>query len=184
MRWYKTQPYLIALFTATGLPMIQNGAEFAEDYWIPENDEGTGRRIRPRPLRWKLETDGIGTSLKKLYKQIANIRLKYSGLRSANFYPQPWEEWQNTFNSEGYGIDVNRQLLIYHRWGDNENGILQRFIIVLNFSDTDQDVCVPFPENGIWVDLLSDFNNPWTPSISDWKLCFKIGSNWGHVFFK
>jgi len=38
---------------------------------------------------------------------------------------------------------------------DNE-GNLQRFIIVLNFSDQIQRVTVHFSENGTWKDLLND----------------------------
>jgi len=184
MRWFKTQPYVIALFTSTATPMVQNGSEFGEDHWIPENDNGSGRRVRPRPLRWKLAKDEIGSTLKKLFARMANIRQQYAGLRSANFYPQPWEEWQNEFNPQGYGIDTARQLVIYHRWGLNEQGVMQKFIIALNFSDNPQDVCVPFPENGVWVDLLSDYNGSWKPMVMNWNLCFKIGSNWGHVFYK
>ncbi len=183
MQWYKTQPYVIALFTASASPMVQNGSEFGEDHWIPEDDQGTGRRVSPRPLRWKRAIDSIGRNLTQLHARMANIRQQYPGLRSANFYPQPWEEWQTKFNPEGYGVDVERQLVIYHRWGLNEQGILQRFIIVLNFSDQLQEVCVPFPENGVWTDLLSDYSGSWKPLVSNGKLCFRVGGNWGHVFF-
>ena len=112
------------------------------------------------------------------------IRSQYPGLRSVEFYPQPWDEWQTEFNSQGYGIDVTRQLVVYHRWGYDNQGVLQKFIIALNFSDLPQDICVPFPENGEWTDLLSNYEGSWKPEITNWNLCFKIESNWGHVFFK
>lgn len=184
MNWQKTQPYVISLFTSPATPMVQNGQEFGEDHWIMENDEGTGRRVRPRPLRWKLDKDGIGTSLRRLYKRMAEIRLRYPGLRSPNFYPQYWDKGHAEFNSQGYGVDVSRQLVIYHRWGDDVHGNLQRFIIVLNFSDASQQVSVPFPENGEWIDLLSDYSGTWKPRVQNWRLDFVIGSSWGHVFFK
>jgi pullulanase len=184
MRWYKTQPYAIALFTATAIPLVQAGTEFGEDHFIPENDEGTGRRIISRPIRWKLSEDRIGIQLRKLYQRLAIIRRDYEGLQSPNFYPNSWDEWQTQFNPEGYGVDTARQLAIYHRWGHTKAGILQKFMIVLNFSDTAQDVCVPFPDNGIWTDLLSNYSGTWKPVISNYCLCFKISSNWGHVFFK
>jgi hypothetical protein len=88
------------------------------------------------------------------------------------------------FNSQGYGIDVTRQVAIYHRWGNDEQGKLQRFIIVLNFSDAPQDVNVPFPENGEWVDLLSDYSGSWKPVVTNYHLTFQVGPNWGHVFCK
>jgi 1,4-alpha-glucan branching enzyme len=49
LQWYRTQPYAIALFTSPGTVMLHNGQEFAEDYWIMEDDRGTGRRVKPRP---------------------------------------------------------------------------------------------------------------------------------------
>jgi 1,4-alpha-glucan branching enzyme len=52
LEWYRTQPFAIALLTAPGTPMIQNGQEFAEDYWLMEDDQGSGRRVKPRPLHW------------------------------------------------------------------------------------------------------------------------------------
>jgi pullulanase len=184
MHWYKTQPYAIALYTSPATPMVSNGQEFGADHWLPEDDKDTGRRVIPRPVQWKLSTDRIGDTLIKLYKRMAEIRQQYAGLRSANFYPQPWEEWQTQFNPQGYGIDVSRQLAIFHRWGNDEQGNLQRFIIVLNFSDASQFVSVPFPDNGVWTDLLSDYCGSWKPTVTNWRLDFTVGSNWGHVFFK
>jgi pullulanase len=183
MRWYKTQPYSIALFTSPATPLVQAGTEFGEDYFIPENDEGSGRRVIPRPIRWKLYNDNIGQQLSRLYRRLAHIRSTYEGLQSPNFYPQAWEEWQNQLNPSGYGVDTSRQLAIYHRWGHTKDGVLQRFIIVLNFSDTGHDICVPFPENGQWTDLLTD-SGAWKPFVENHTLCFTIGSNWGHIFFR
>jgi hypothetical protein len=56
-----------------------------------ENDEGSGRRVQPRPLRWKYPNDSFGSNLLRLYKKMIQIRLNYSGLRSNNFYPD-WQE--------------------------------------------------------------------------------------------
>lgn len=182
LQWYRTQPYAIALLTCPGAPMIQNGQEFAEDYWIMEDDKGSNRRVKPRPLRWDFKDDNIGFKLLKVYRKLLSIRKTYSGLRSNNIYPDKWEQWQTQFDPQGYGVDVGKGVVIYHRWGDGEDGALERFIIVLNFSSTDQTVSVPFSDNGIWEDLLSDgrkvdIHNFRLPSLT-------IGSNWGHIFFK
>lgn len=182
--WHKTQPYIIALYTSPATPMIPNGQEFGEDHWIPENDMNTGRRVSSRPLRWKFTQDEIGAALMRLHKRMGAIRQQYDGLRSANFYPQPWEEWQTQLNPEGYGIDASRQLAIFHRWGNDTHGKLQRFIIVLNFSDRGQWVSVPFPSNGIWTDLLSGYSGAWQPQVTNWRLDFTVGANWGHVFYQ
>ena len=34
--WPKVQPYLIALLTCQGTPLLSEGQEFCENYWIPE----------------------------------------------------------------------------------------------------------------------------------------------------
>jgi 1,4-alpha-glucan branching enzyme len=183
-KWYKTQPYAIALLTSPGVTLIQNGQEFGEDYRIPEDDQKTGRRIRPRPLRWKLKDDTIGSTLFNFYKRLIEIRNNYPGLRSKNFYPEKWEEWQTRFNPEGFGVDTEKQVVIFHRWGNDDSGKLQRFVIVLNFSDQSHRVTVHFPKNGTWTDLLSGFNGSWKVDITDNKLDFEIGSNWGHIFLQ
>ena len=55
----------------------------------------------------------------------------------------------------GYGVDSARRLAIYHRWGKGDDGRLERFIVVLNFSDDDQWTDIPFSTNGVWTDLLN-----------------------------
>ncbi|HEX8969209.1 MAG TPA: alpha-amylase family glycosyl hydrolase, partial [Chloroflexota bacterium] len=182
--WYRTQPYAIALFTSPGVPLIRAGEEFAEDHWIPEDDAGTGRRVRQRPLRWKLADDQVGLTVWRLYARLAAIRQQYPGLRSVNFYPDHWDGSQTTFNSAGFGVDTSRQVMLFHRWGPSASGALQRFYIVVNFSAEPRWVTVPFPENGPWTDLLANFDGSWTPIVSDYHLDLQVSSNWGHVFFR
>lgn len=185
-KWYKTQPYIIALYTSTSTPMVQNGQEFGEDHWIPENDNDTGRRVTPRPLRWRYSNDSIGKSLLKLYRRMAEIRSSYSVLRTGGFDPHYWEEWQTQLNPTGLGIDVAKQIAIYRRTGRDESGKSHNFVVVLNFSNSNQQVVVPFPEDGLWTDLLSGYigGERWQPFIENRRLAFEVGSNWGHVFFK
>jgi 1,4-alpha-glucan branching enzyme len=82
LEWYRTQPYAIALLTCPGSPMIQNGQEFAEDYWLMEDDKGSSRRVKPRPLRWDFRSDSIGSKLFDVYQKLIGIRKKHAGLRS------------------------------------------------------------------------------------------------------
>jgi 1,4-alpha-glucan branching enzyme len=181
LEWYRTQPYMIALFTAPGVPMMQNGQEFAEDYWLMEDDQGSGRRVIPRPLHWTFAQDPIGSQLLPIYKKLIEIRKAHAGLRSNNFYPGQWADWMLKFNSAGYGIDVDKQVLIYHRWGPADNGRLERFIIVINFSDQPQRVDVPFSSNGDWRDLLNDIE----VNVSDFQLGNqRIEPWWGCVYFQ
>lgn len=181
MEWYRTQPHAIALFTSPGAPMIQNGQEFAEDHWIPEDDQNTGRRVKTRPLRWEFLDDWLGSKVFALYNRLIAIRGAHPGLRSDNFYPQGWEEWQTQFNPDGYGVDVRKQVVIFHRWGAGAAGV-DRYIIVLNFSQTSQTVDVPFPVNGIWADLLDSSISPTV--AGNWLQNWQAPSNWGHVFYR
>jgi glycosidase len=181
MQWYRTQPYAIALLTAPGTPLIQNGQEFGEDHWIPEDDQGTGRRVKTRALRWGFLDDSIGSTLLALYRKLISVRNSHPSLRSDNFYPGGWEEWQKQFNPQGYGIDVQKQIVIYHRWG-TENGKLERFLIVLNFSPFAQNVDIPFPANGVWTDLLHEGVRP---TVNDyWLRSWEVQSNGGSLFYK
>lgn len=182
MNWFRTQPGAITLFTSPGAPMIQNGQEFGEDHWIPGDDHGTNRRVKPRPLRWGYADDHIGKSLLDLYRKLIALRRGYPALRSDNFYPPAWEDWQKQFNPAGYGIDVEKQLLIYHRWGEDERERVQRFIVVVNFSCHDQYVDVPFSNNEPWKDLLNQgiMVVPWDFKVRNWK----VNSYWGNIFFQ
>jgi glycosidase len=181
LEWYRTQPFAIALLTAPGTPMIQNGQEFAEDYWLMEDDQGSGRRVKPRPLHWDYPGDKIGSEVLALYQKLIRIRRAHPALRSDNFYPDNWATWQTQFNPEGYGIDVDKQVVIFHRWGAAADGHLERFIVVLNFSAQTQTVDIPFSANGTWQDLLNDQ----MVTVSDFRLGQQpIGSDWGSVFFQ
>jgi maltooligosyltrehalose trehalohydrolase len=59
--WYKVQPYLIGMLTAKGIPMLWQGQEFGENYYVP--DEGWGRVLLFRPVRWDYFYDPIGKSM-------------------------------------------------------------------------------------------------------------------------
>lgn len=179
---YRTQPLAIALFTSTATPMLQNGQEFGEEHALPAATSGNGRGARG--LRWKAASDDVGRSLLKLYRRLSEIRQDYPGLRSRGMYPDSWETWQTQLNPFGVGLDTDRKLAIYHRWGEGPRGETQTFVVVLNFSEREQWVSVPFPFDGRWTDLLSDYEGSWQPEISGGRLEFSVGPYWGHVFFK
>jgi hypothetical protein len=82
---------------------------------------------------------------------------------------------------DGYGVDTARQLVVFHRWGNDDQGRLERFIVVLNFSAQDQLLDVPFSANGDWQELLGG----WTVHVTDWWLRNHwVGSNWGRIFYQ
>jgi pullulanase len=175
--WFKSQPWAIALFTLPGTILIHNGQEFGDEYYLPE--QGAGRVI-PRPVNWERRDDAIGRPLFNLYQKLIRIRNEHPGLRSPHFYPSGYDERQTRFNPEGYGVNVEKGIVIYHRWGDGLDGQPEKFIVVLNFSAVDQWVDIPFPLNGTWQDLLN--NDEFT--VSNYRLLNqKINSNWGRIFY-
>jgi 1,4-alpha-glucan branching enzyme len=178
--WYRTQPHVIALLTSPGTPLIPSGQEFAEDYWMPEDDRGSGRRVLPRPLRWKEVSDPYGSTLRQWYKKLLKIRNEHPALRSANFHPKRWEGWMTQFDSNGFGVDTSRGLVVYHRWGAGADRVLERFYIALNFSDADQTIQLEFAENGTWNDMLRDA----TVEVTNFRFTLTVEANWGHVLFK
>lgn len=184
-QWYKTQPYAIALATCSGGILIHNGQEFGQDDSMWEDDKFAPpdqKRVISRPLKWNQSADGTGQAIYSIYALLLKIRSDHEGLRSPNFYPNTYDESWRSLSPEGYGIDEGKQIIIFHRWGNTKSGILERFMIVLNFSDYTQYVNVPFPANGTWTDLL---NNHSTVNIdSYWAYNYPIPSNWGCLFFK
>lgn len=170
-RWFKTQPAAITLLTSPGTPMIHNGQEFGEDYWLP--NEGPGR-VQPRPLRWASRAPGsgdfAGERLYDVYRRLIRLRRDHPALRSANFFPYPFN------HPDGYGAFPETGVVVYHRWDEQE-----RFIIAVNYSDFDRSVDIPFPTNGPWQDLL----NGQTVTVAGWRLgSYRVPSNWGAIFFQ
>lgn len=187
--WWRMQPYVIALLTASGAPQVHAGSEFAEIYRMPEKDDPTApadstdparKRVVPRPLHWSFATDGPGGALRDLYRRLIDIRRNHPGLTSPNFHPRGWDGSWTRRDGDGFGIDVGQQVVVYHRWGPAADGRLERFYVVLNFSQSPQTVDVSFPEDGGWTDLLSG----WQPPVHNNRLRFEVGSNWGHIFYK
>ena len=177
-QWWKAQVPLIALFTSPGAVLIHNGQEFGDDYWLPASGAG---RVEPRPLHWEFLDNSSGQRLLELHQKLIQMRKAHPALRSHNFYPSNYDETMTGFNNQGYGVDASRDIVIYHRWGTTEDGQLERFIIVLNFSAYDHQVNVPLSTNGVWQDLL----NGGEYLVEDYRLAHHlINSNWGKVFYR
>jgi 1,4-alpha-glucan branching enzyme len=175
-RWYKTQTSAIALLTAPGTVMIHNGQEFGEDYFLPSSGPD---RVRPRPLRWSERStdssDFVGNRLYSMYRKLIQIRKQHPSLCSSNFFPFPFN------HPDGYGVFPENDVVVYHRYGRSLHGQLERFIIILNYSDFDQRVTIPFSSNGVWEDLL----NEGTDLVQDFRLLQQtINSNWGKIYYQ
>lgn len=168
--WYRTQPPAISLLTSPGIVLIHNGQEFGEDYFLPETNGG---RVVPRPLRWQQNaSDVIGQNMYRLYQQLIRLRAEHPSLRSPNFFPAT--------NQAGYGVFPASGIVIYHRYGPSNNSGFEQFVIVLNYSNTDRYVDVPFPTNAVWQELL----NGGTLTIQNYSQPnILVNSNWGKIYF-
>lgn len=175
-RWFKTQPAAIALLTAPGTVMIHNGQEFGQEEFLPGSGDG---RVMPRPLRWQhdssLGNNAIGKSLFAVYQHLIDIRKRYPALRSSNVFP--------TYGNhpDGYGAFPDQDVVVYHRWGQAEDGGVERFIIVINYSDFAQRIDIPFSSDGRWEDVL----NGGLVFVNGHKLFDQeISSNWGRIYYQ
>ena len=100
-------------------------------------------------------------------------------------YPHEWETWQTRFNSVGVGLDVERQLVIYHRWASVPGGV-ENVVVVLNFSDTQQVVNVPLPVQGRRTDRLAGFAGgpDWAVDVGGSTAPVPLGSHFGRILHR
>ena len=135
-RWYKLQPYLIATLMAKGIPLLWQGEEFAENYFLP--DFGSGRVALLRPLRWDLFYDTPGQGIVRLVRALLRIRNARPHLRTGTyFFFNHWERYQQ------------KGVLLYARY-DGPSYTL----IAVNTSDSDQTVPFWFPVGGDYIEEL------------------------------
>jgi pullulanase len=173
--WYLTQPYVLALFTSCGAVLLYNGQEYGEENDMPEDGNG---RVVPRPLDWNNLYADPGPKVLDLYKTATELRKSHKGLRSPNFYPTNWDEKQTSLDAHGFGIDRARNVLVYHRWGEDGTGRTERLYVALNFSQVNQTVSFEVPSAGPWNELLSGA----VVRAENGRIEAQIGSNWGAIY--
>jgi 1,4-alpha-glucan branching enzyme len=161
--WYKVQPYLIGLLTSKGIPLLWQGQELGENYYIPH--EGWGRVMLFRPVRWDYFYDPIGRSVISLVRRLLRLRKTESQFRNGeHYFYNHYERYQS------------KQILIYHRqWEDTFS------LIALNFSDQDQWVPFEFQLPGVYREGLHEQDNFTinTPGEQRWLL---IPGNYGKIW--
>lgn len=140
-RWFKLQPYLIALFTGKGIPLLWQGQELAADNVVPER--GFARIGVLRPMPWELFYDAYGRSVLGLVRRLVRLRRGHSEFRSGDYYfHNDWHRYQSL------GV------LLFSR-SDAGNFSL----VALNFTDADVAVPFAFPRSGDCRELLHDRDN-------------------------
>ena len=139
--WYKVQPYLIGIFTAKGIPMLWQGQEFGENYYIPE--QGTGRVLMFRSVRWDYFYDRIGKKMIGLVRKLIRLRRERPQFRyGEHFFYNHHDRYQS-----------RNVMLFSRRFGDNFS------LIALNFGDQDQEVLFDLPFSGDYIEELHWHDN-------------------------
>jgi len=163
-RWFMLQPYLIALLMSKGIPLLWQGEEFAENYFLP--DVGEGRVALLRPLRWDYFYDGSGQPIVTLIRKLLRIRRQRAHIRQGTyFFFNDWDRYQG------------RGVLMFSRY----EGAAYTLIGV-NTSDADQTVPFWFPIGGNYLEELHggslNLNN--VPSLQEFALT--IPSHYGRIW--
>jgi 1,4-alpha-glucan branching enzyme len=135
-RWFKLQPYLIALLLSKGIPLLWQGQELGENYWLP--DFGEGRVAILRPLRWDLFYDDAGKGLVGLVRNLLRIRKARAHIRSGEyFFFNDWDRY------------LSKNLLLFARYRAADYSL-----VAINFSDVNQTVPFWFPIAGTYREEL------------------------------
>jgi pullulanase len=180
--WHRLQPYLIALYTSYGMPLLYQTEDGGQDEWMPEDDSASPvKRVSPRPKRWDLTEDGLGRWSAELLIRLARMRRDHPVLRQPGMYPGSWPSDRRVPYDNGYGIDAAHQTVVYHRWGHDSARRLHRYVIVLNFGHSAQRVTVPLPDGGAWTDLIGGHL---VDAGSGHRVERIVNSHWGHVFHR
>lgn len=160
--WYKVQPYLIGLFTGKGIPMLWQGQELCENYFVPE--AGVGRVLIYRPMRWDYFYDAYGQRMISLVRKLVRLR-KAPQLRRGehHFYNDP-ERYQDR------GV-----LLFSRRLGDRFS------LVALNFGDQHQSVPFTFPVSGDYREELHGLDDL-RDVVAGAERVIAVPSNYGRIW--
>jgi maltooligosyltrehalose trehalohydrolase len=160
--WYKLQPHLIGMFTAKGIPMLWQGQEFGENYYIPE--QGMGRVLMFRPVRWDYFYDPTGKNIITLVRKLIKLRRRQPQFRYGEHF---------FYNLHDYH---SRDVILFSRkHGDNFS------LIALNFGDEEQKVLFDFPFSGDYREELHGYDNL-KDIVSGEVSWLTVPSNYGRIW--
>jgi 1,4-alpha-glucan branching enzyme len=172
-RFYKLQPYAIALLTLQGIPMLWQGQEFADNYSLPES--GLSRIQLRRDTHWEYFYDDNGSALIRLYRRLGQLRRNNRCLRS-----------RESFYYFQQSLQGNR-VIAYHRHAGAVNGKPEGFaMVLLNFDDATRTISLPFPKAGTWREMLdADVRSLEIAVGADGdQQSITVPSNYGMVFIR
>jgi 1,4-alpha-glucan branching enzyme len=164
-QWFRVQPYLIALLCAQGIPLLWQGQELGENYWVPEG--GIARVMLFRPVRWDYFYDEAGRATVSLVRRLTALRRERQELRRGTYY--------------FYNDDARYQyrgLLLFSR---EDAG---RFTLVaLNFSGSEQTVPFWFPIAGNYAEQLHGRVPDALPGVPAWaERQITVPGNYGRIW--
>jgi maltooligosyltrehalose trehalohydrolase len=161
-RWYKVQPYLIALMTAPGIPMLWQGQELGENYFVP--DSGFGRVALLRPVRWDYFYDAIGRSAIGLVRKLIALRNRLPQLRRGEHF----------FHNDAARYQSRQVLIFSRRIGDDVT------VVALNFGDQDQTVPFTFELGGKYREELH--GHDLADVVGGQEAWITVPSNYGRIW--
>jgi 1,4-alpha-glucan branching enzyme len=169
-RFYKMQPYIIALYTAKGIPMLWNGQEFGENWGVP--NWGIGRNLFERPLHWEHFYDVAGKALVRLHRIMGTLRRKQRALGSRGFFYYFYD-----YNHLRQGV------IAFRREAAAMGGQpAESLIVILNFSDSENEVSIRFPQSGTWREQIDGMHPAVQTAVNDQWESVKVPSNYGAMY--
>jgi 1,4-alpha-glucan branching enzyme len=151
------------MFTAKGIPMLWQGQEFGENYWLPQ--EGWGRILLYRPVRWEYFYTSEGRSLLSLIRKLIKLRRNSSQFSRGEHY------FYNDIVLYQF-----RNILLFSR---SYKGVFS--LVALNFGVQDQVVPFKFPFSGNYLEELHGLDNLMGVS-ADREVQLNVPSNYGRIW--
>jgi 1,4-alpha-glucan branching enzyme len=162
--YFKVQPFVIALYTAKGIPMLWQGGEFLENWGVP--DSGIARNLYERPLHWEYFYDVPGRAIVRLHRLMGALRRTRPalGARTSLYYHDVPEH-------------RDRGVIAYSRDAPGQPSLL----VALNFSDAAATVHVPFAHAGRWVERIDGIGAVEVPA-DGLSMPIAVPSHYGVVY--
>src|SRR5262249_52635582 len=135
-------------YAAKGIPMLWNGQEFGENWGVPS--WGIGRNLFERPLHWEYFYDVKGKALVRLHRIMGTLRRTHRALRSRGHFFYYYDQ-----------AHLQKSVVAFRRDASAAGAQpAESLIIFLNFSDSDAEVWLSFPEPGTWREQIDGTRPP------------------------